>query len=171
VKLYFYHVDCDFWSSIFCHEFSMFEHAHFFFSLIVVFNHLSCYTTSDVHFIMCALCEKKWLKELMDPKKKDVLFSSMFFLCFFFWLKKYFDMCFDNLINFYASHHYCIAQSLWYQLDYIFTSMFWVTWVLIFFKKKPEALKIYIFVKLFKKMKQKIFFIKRWHNTKKKVIK
>jgi len=52
---------------------------------------------------MCALCEKKWLKELMDQKKKDVLFFSMFFLCFFLGLKRYFDMCFDNLIKFYAS--------------------------------------------------------------------
>jgi hypothetical protein len=30
VKLCFYHVDCDFLSSIFCHEFSMFEYAHIF---------------------------------------------------------------------------------------------------------------------------------------------
>jgi len=33
-------------------------------------------------FILCALCEKKQLKELMDQKKKDVLFSSIFFVCF-----------------------------------------------------------------------------------------
>jgi len=55
---------------------------------------------------MCALCEKKWLKELMDQKKKDVLFFSMFFLCFFLGLKRYFDMCFDNLIKFYASQFF-----------------------------------------------------------------
>jgi len=39
-----------------------------------------CYTTNYVHFIICALCEKKQLKKLVDQKKKDVLFSSMFFL-------------------------------------------------------------------------------------------
>jgi len=43
-----------------------------------------CYTTSDVHVIMCALCEKKRLKELVDQKMKDVLFSLMFFLDIFF---------------------------------------------------------------------------------------
>jgi hypothetical protein len=131
--LCFYHVDCDFWLSIFCHEFFMFEHAHFIFSLIVVFNHLSWYTTSDVHSIMCALCEKKWLKELRDQKKIHLL--NVFPMFFFLWLKRYFDMCFDNLINFYGSHHYCIAQALWYQPIYISTSMFWLTWVLIFQEK------------------------------------
>jgi hypothetical protein len=39
-------------------------------------------TLSDVHLIMCALCEKKQLKELMDQKRKNVLFSSIFFFCF-----------------------------------------------------------------------------------------
>jgi hypothetical protein len=40
----------------------------------------------------------------MNQKKKDVIFSSMFFMDIFFWLKNYFNMCFDHLIKFYASH-------------------------------------------------------------------
>jgi hypothetical protein len=82
---------------------------HVFFSFfIVIWTHLKCYTTSDVHLITFALCEKKRLKELVDKKMKNILFSSMLFLCFFFGLKLIL-MCFDELIKFYASHHYCIA--------------------------------------------------------------
>jgi len=62
---------------------SMFGHAHIFFSFIMVCTHLKCYITSDVHLIIYALCEKKWLKELEDKKRKDVIFSSIFFLRFF----------------------------------------------------------------------------------------
>jgi hypothetical protein len=52
-------------------------------SFVVVCIHIKCYITNDVHFIMCALCEKKWLKKLVDQKRKNVLFSSMFFYNFF----------------------------------------------------------------------------------------
>ncbi len=34
LKLCFYHVDCDLWLSIFCHEFFLFGHAHIFFTFI-----------------------------------------------------------------------------------------------------------------------------------------
>ncbi len=34
----------------------------FYFSFIVACTHLKCYTISNVHIIMCALCEKNWLK-------------------------------------------------------------------------------------------------------------
>jgi hypothetical protein len=37
---------------------------------------------------MYALGEKKQLKYLVNQKKKDVIFSSMFFLGFFFELRK-----------------------------------------------------------------------------------
>jgi len=80
----------------------------FFSSFIVICTHLKCYTTSDVQLITCALCEKKRLKELVDKKMKNILFSSMFFLCSFFGLKIIL-MCFDKLIKFYASHHYRIT--------------------------------------------------------------
>jgi hypothetical protein len=59
----------------------MFGHAHIFFSFIVACTHLKCYITNDVHLIMCALCEKKILKDLMNQKRKGVMISSMFFLC------------------------------------------------------------------------------------------
>jgi hypothetical protein len=52
---------------------------HFLF-FIVACTRLKCYITNDVHFIMCALCEKKKLKDLVNQKRKDVIFSSMFFL-------------------------------------------------------------------------------------------
>jgi hypothetical protein len=77
-------VNCDFWQFCdFCCEFSMFKHGHVFVSFIVICIQLKCCTTSDVHLIMCALCENKQLKELIDQKKKDVFFYSVFFLCFF----------------------------------------------------------------------------------------
>jgi len=45
------------------------------------------------------------------PKKKDVLFFFNIFPIYI-WLKQYFDMSFDNLIKFYVSHHYYIAQAI-----------------------------------------------------------
>ncbi len=53
----------------------MFGHPHNFLCFIVTSIHLKCYTTSDVHHIICALYEKK-LKKLMNQKKKDVIFMS-----------------------------------------------------------------------------------------------
>jgi len=125
----------------------------FFPLFIVVCIHLKCYT-SHIHLIMCALCENTWLTKLLDLKKKDVLFSSMFF---FLWLKFYFDVCLDHLIKFYASHHYYILETIWYQLIYTCTHMFWVTYIFIFQKKGEnlKRLKTYIFVKLLTKMKLK----------------
>ncbi len=88
----------------------------YFFYFIVICIHSSCYT-SDVHLInliMCELYEKNWLKELMDHKKKIVLFSSMFFLSIYIYifgyLKKY--MCFDQLLKFCVSYCYYIAQAI-----------------------------------------------------------
>jgi hypothetical protein len=40
------------------------------------------------------------------------------FLTHFFLVKKNYDMCFDNLIKFYASNYYYIAQTIWYQPTY-----------------------------------------------------
>ncbi len=52
---------------------------------------------------MCALCEKK-MKKLMHQKEK-MYYPPQCSPYAFFWLKKYFDMYFDNLIEYYASHH------------------------------------------------------------------
>jgi hypothetical protein len=93
-----YHIDCNFWWNNFCHEFSMFETCTFFFSFIIICTHLRCYITNDVDLVICALCEKEWLKTLMDQKRKDIWFSSMFFLCIFL-VKNYFHMHFDHLIK------------------------------------------------------------------------
>jgi hypothetical protein len=41
---------------------------------------------------MCALCEKKQLKELMDQKKKMYYFLQCFSYFLKFWLQNYFDM-------------------------------------------------------------------------------
>jgi len=78
----------------FCHEFSMFGHEHILLSFIVVCTHLRCYITSVVCLIMCALYENKQLKYLVNQKRKDVIFSSMFLISF--------DMCFHNLIKIYV---------------------------------------------------------------------
>jgi hypothetical protein len=53
-------------------------------------THLKCYIASDVHLIMRALCETKQLKDFMNQKRKDIIFSSMFFLCIFFLAKNLF---------------------------------------------------------------------------------
>jgi hypothetical protein len=90
VRIVFSSCSCDFLWSIFCHEFSMFGHAHIFSSFILVCIHLKCYITNDVHFIMCALCEKKWLKKWVDQKKKMHYFfqcSSKVFFWYFVWKK------------------------------------------------------------------------------------
>jgi hypothetical protein len=93
------------------------------FSFIMIFTYLRCYITNDVDLVICALCEKEWLKTLMDQKRKDILFSSMFFLCIFL-VKIYFHMHFDHLIKFCESYHYYIAQVIWYQFIYTSISMF-----------------------------------------------
>ncbi len=43
-----------------------------FFSFIVIYTHLRCYITS---------VERKTLKDLVNQKKKDVIFSLMFYFC------------------------------------------------------------------------------------------
>jgi hypothetical protein len=88
LELCFQDVNCHFWRSIFYQEFPMFGHAHIVLCFIVVCIHLGCYTTSNVHLIICALYEKELLKEFVNQKRKNVPFFLMFFLCSFsFWLK------------------------------------------------------------------------------------
>jgi hypothetical protein len=41
-RIVFSHINSDFGKNIFCCEFSMFEHAHIFFSIIMVCTHLRC---------------------------------------------------------------------------------------------------------------------------------
>jgi hypothetical protein len=79
IKLSFYHIDCDLYETLFVTCFLSLGMHIFLFSFIVVCIHLMCYTINYAHFIMCALCEKKQSKKLVDQKKKNVLFSSMFF--------------------------------------------------------------------------------------------
>jgi hypothetical protein len=85
-----------------------FGHAHFF-PLHYDLHSFKALHNKWCSFIMCAICEKKWLKDVMNQINKDVIifqcFSYVFFF-FFFGLEKYFDLCFDNLIKIYASHHY-----------------------------------------------------------------
>jgi hypothetical protein len=73
-----------FFMKFFCHEFPMFRHVHSFFSFIVVFTHLRCYTISDFHLITCVLCEKKQLKKSVDQKEKiyDFPQCSSYFILF-----------------------------------------------------------------------------------------
>jgi hypothetical protein len=99
----------------------------YFFSFIMICTYLRCYTPSDVHLIMHALCEKKQLKELMDQKSEDVLFSSMFFPMFLkFWLQSYFDMWFDNLIKYITSllyNEYSMILTHLYLYKNVFSDM------------------------------------------------
>jgi hypothetical protein len=87
--------------------------------LIMVCTHLRCYITSDVHLIMCALCEKKQLKDLLNQRKKKKN-SQCFFLCIYFLIKKYFDMCFANLIEI-----LCIT-SLLYNKNHMITNHLYI---------------------------------------------
>jgi hypothetical protein len=59
--------------------------------------------------MLISLCEKKRLNDLVNQKRKDILFFSMFF---FGGLKIYFAIYFDNLFMIYASHHYNITQDI-----------------------------------------------------------
>jgi hypothetical protein len=61
----------------------MFDHTYIFFSLIVIYIHLRCYTTIDVHFIVCVYVKQKSLKDLLGQ-----FFWSMFFLCTFLFYDK-----------------------------------------------------------------------------------
>jgi hypothetical protein len=67
-------------------------------------------------------------------------------------------MCFDHLIKFGTSHHYYIAQAIWYQPIYAFTNIFKMTWLFIFQKRrnKPKHLKLTYLSNYLNKMKQKI---------------
>ncbi len=86
---------------------------------------------------------KETIERINAPKKgRFIIVFKMFFLSILFLLKNYFDMHFDNLIKFYASHHYYIAQAIWYQPIYTFASILKMKWVFIFQKKgkKPKHL-------------------------------
>jgi hypothetical protein len=39
-------------------------------------------------------------------------YSTQCFSYVFFWPENYFDMCFDNLIKFYVSHHYYVIEAI-----------------------------------------------------------
>ncbi len=115
----FYHVGCDFQWNIFCHEFSMFGYAHIVFSFIVICTHIRCHTT-NVHFILCAYMWKDTILKNSRPKKERWTIFFIVLSIFSFWFKNYFDMCFHNLIKFYASHLYYIIKAIWYQSIYTF---------------------------------------------------
>jgi hypothetical protein len=101
LELYFHHVVVIFDGAFFVMTFLYLDMHILFFSFIVVCIHLNCYITNDVHFIMCVLCEKKWVKKLVDQKKKMYYFLQCSYK-YFFWIKKYFDnilIIFFNLMH------------------------------------------------------------------------
>ncbi len=66
------------------------------FSLIVIYTHFRCYITSDVHFIMYALCEKERNERFGELKKEGCnILLDVLPLYEKNWFKTYFDMCFD----------------------------------------------------------------------------
>jgi hypothetical protein len=122
-----------YFSRLFEHEMSFLclgMNIYFSFTMI----YLKCYTPSDVHLIMSTFYENKWLKKLMNQKRKDILFSSMYFLCFKNFGYKIIFIC-VLIIWLNASHHYYKVHVLWYQPIYTFTKMFSMTWIFIFQKK------------------------------------
>jgi hypothetical protein len=130
----------------------------YFFSFNLTCIHSTCYT-SDVHLIMCELCEKNWLKELVDYKKKYVLFSSMFFIYIYRYNFDFFTkMYFDHLLKFCVSYCYYIAQAIHDSNPFIpLQTCFKLHGYSSFKKKKkPKYLKCRYLANYFKKMKQNI---------------
>ncbi len=87
LKLCFYHVNCDFWWSMVCHEFFcffiffLFRHANLFLSFIVVCIHLRCYITSDVRLIM----QKTIIQRIFTLKnEKCIILFNVVPMCFFY---------------------------------------------------------------------------------------
>jgi hypothetical protein len=60
---------------------------------------------------LCMYYVKKKFEKINESNKKKCNILSMF-LTHFFLVKKNYDMCFDNLIKFYASNHYYITQTI-----------------------------------------------------------
>jgi hypothetical protein len=81
---------------------------------------------------MCALFEKKWLKKLMDQKKRYIISFNVFLH------KKIFGYKIILKFSLNASHHYYIMHVLLYQPIYTFITMFSMTWIFIFQKKKEK---------------------------------
>jgi hypothetical protein len=55
---------------------------------------------------------KNKIKRFSEPKKEGYnILLNVLHVYFSFWLKKYFDMCFDHLIKIYASHDHYYSTS------------------------------------------------------------
>ncbi len=66
-----------FYMKFFCHEFSMFGHAHIIVFIIVVYTHLKVlHKWFSSHYVW--LCEKKTIENIKEPKKEIciILFSG-----------------------------------------------------------------------------------------------
>ncbi len=79
--------------------------------------HLRCYITNHIHLIMCILHERKLLN--IKGFNINIVFNVLP-IYFSFWLKHYFDMCFDHLIKF----NLCITSSLYYRNHMITTHLY-----------------------------------------------
>jgi hypothetical protein len=90
---------------------------------------------------MCALYEKKIKKELMNQKMKDVLFSSMFFLCFKNYGYIIILMCFDNLIKCIRSLLYSVGFMISTHV-YLYNNFFNDVSIHLSKEKKPKHLKL-----------------------------
>jgi len=159
----FYRVDCNLWWSIFCDEFFDIWACTYFFSLLVIFIYLRCYTKNDFHLTL--LCKIKWLKKLMDQKNKDVLFFSMLFLCIHLLIKIYIDMwvgaqmgepiCHITIIPIYL-------KSIFWKLQVDYTNF-----LHIFFMSLMAHLE-FLFLQTFKQKNHKIFLLPTWYGFIKK---
>jgi hypothetical protein len=52
-----------------------------FVSFIVIYTHLRCHITNDVHLILYALCEKEKIQRFSEPKKEgcNILLDVLLF--------------------------------------------------------------------------------------------
>lgn len=92
IRIVFSHV---IWNETFSHEFSMFDHTYIFFSFIVIYIHLRCYITIDVHLIVCVYVKQKTLKDLLD---QFFCQCSFYVLLFYYKIILIFDMIWLNII-------------------------------------------------------------------------
>ncbi len=100
---------------------------------------------------------KETIKRFSEPKKEGYnILLNVLLVYFSFWLKNYFDMCFDHLIKIYVSHdHYYSTSHMIIKHLYLYKHVLNVMTIYFQKEKKHKHLNNYLSNDL-NKMKQKI---------------
>ncbi len=99
-----------------------------------------------------------WKRNDSEPKKEGYnILLNVLLVYFSFWLKNYFDMCFDNLIKIYVSHnHYYNTSHMIINHLYLYKHVLNVKTIYFQKRKKLKHLKYMYLSNDLNKMKQKI---------------